>query len=501
MMAGIWPTGALGEAALGGVSEFSSEESPMIPLLKRHEVQVLLDAGHRQEEVAKFANVAVRSVRRIASETKVSDVGNGAERERRGVGRPSKARAFEDLVKEILVKEPALKSLELLRRGKLKGYTGRKSAFYAMVRRVRPVSRQVLMRFEGLPGEFSQHDFGQFDVEFIDGRRKRIHFFASRLKWSRLVAVTVVANQQAETLIRAVADHFVEFGGVPLCAVFDRPKTVALKWKRNGEVTEWNPVFAMAALEIGFTAEVCWPHQPRQKGSVENLVGWVKGSFFKQRRFHDEQDLLAQLAEWQNEVNEQTASRATGVIPRQRWEADERERLRPLRKAPEDLALRIPSQVGPTGDVIHETHSYSMPPQSAGFPATIYLYRDRLRIIAGRFEATHERKRGHRQVSRLPEHRSDHLAAVSGKRGKRYLKRQHLFETGEATVRFLTEITHRNPKGWAGDVDQLHELLQKCGGSALHRAIELALAQNDIRTDFVAEVLRAKPVAQRELWS
>jgi len=160
MRAEIWPTGALGEAALGGVSEFSSEEAPMIPLLKRHEVQVLLDAGHRQEEVAKFANVAVRSVRRIASETKVSDVEDGAERERRGVGRPSKARAFEDLVKEILAKEPALKSLELLRRGKLKGYTGRKRAFYAMVRRVRPVSRQVLMRFEGLPGEFSYHGCG-----------------------------------------------------------------------------------------------------------------------------------------------------------------------------------------------------------------------------------------------------------------------------------------------------------------------------------------------------
>jgi hypothetical protein len=27
-------------------------------------------------------------------------------------------------------------------------------------------------------------------------------------------------------------------------AVFDRPKTVALAWRRDGVVTEWNPTFA-----------------------------------------------------------------------------------------------------------------------------------------------------------------------------------------------------------------------------------------------------------------
>ena len=42
-----------------------------------------------------------------------------------------------------------------------------------------------MVRFEGLPGEFSQHDFGHVDVKFVDGRKQRVHFFASRLKYSR----------------------------------------------------------------------------------------------------------------------------------------------------------------------------------------------------------------------------------------------------------------------------------------------------------------------------
>ena len=38
--------------------------------------------------------------------------------------------------------------------------------------------------------------------------------------------------------------------------VFDRLKTVALKWRRNGEGTEWNPVFACATLEMGIRREM-----------------------------------------------------------------------------------------------------------------------------------------------------------------------------------------------------------------------------------------------------
>ena len=99
----------------------------------------------------------------------------------------------------------------------------------------------ALIRFEGLPGEFSQHDFGQVDVAFHDKSTRRIHFFASRLKYSRFIRVSVVKDETVESLVRNLAEHLHRWGGVPLLCVFDRPKTVALKWRRNGEVTEWNP--------------------------------------------------------------------------------------------------------------------------------------------------------------------------------------------------------------------------------------------------------------------
>lgn len=103
-------------------------------------------------------------------------------------------------------------------------------------------------------------------MRFLDGTRTRIHFFASRLKYSRWAEVSIVPDQRAETLVRALVDHFAALGGVPLLAVFDRPKTVALAWGKDGQVTEWNPIFAGVALDLAVGIEVCWPASPRQKG-------------------------------------------------------------------------------------------------------------------------------------------------------------------------------------------------------------------------------------------
>ena len=474
----------------------------MIDMLKRHEIQVLRRAGHGQEEVAKLAGVSVRSIRRVEDEVPVSHVDNEAERDKRRIGRPSKAEPFRPFVVEQLTKEPHLLAVEVLRRARLEGYAGGKSALYELIHAIRPKRVRLVTRFEGLPGEFTQHDFGEVDVRFLDGATRRVHFFGSRLKYSRWVEVSLVPNQQVETLVRTMTDHFAAMGGIPLLAVFDRPTTIAKSWGRDGQVTEWNPTFAGVALDLGLGIELCWPHSPEQKGAVENLVKWVKGSFFKQRRFLDEEDLRRQLGEWLVEVNTQRPSRATGVIPAERVK-EEQPRLRPLKVAPAELALRIPIAIGPTGVVVHDTHEYSMPPESMGIPGTLYLYRDRVRIVAGRYAATHPRLFGPPAKSTLPEHRAQRVAAAAGKRAKRYMQREHLLEIGREALEYLTELTHRRPQVWIRDVDRLHELLQRHGKEVLRAAFARGLAEQAIGAEYIAHYLetpaRLATATQREL--
>ena len=51
-------------------------------MLKRHEVEILLKAGHPKTEVARLAGVSLCSVKRIAEETPVVHVDDAAEREK-----------------------------------------------------------------------------------------------------------------------------------------------------------------------------------------------------------------------------------------------------------------------------------------------------------------------------------------------------------------------------------------------------------------------------------
>ena len=58
-------------------------------MLKRHEVEILLKAGHSKAEAGRLAGVSLRSVNRIAEEAPVVHVDDADEREKRRIGRPS----------------------------------------------------------------------------------------------------------------------------------------------------------------------------------------------------------------------------------------------------------------------------------------------------------------------------------------------------------------------------------------------------------------------------
>jgi hypothetical protein len=139
-----------------------------------------------------------------------------------------------------------------------------------------------------------------------------------------------------------------------------------------------------------------------------------------------------------------------------------------------------------------------MPPEAIGIAGTLYVYRDRVCIVAGRFSVCHERKFQRGQGSTLPYHRAALVAAVSGKRAKRYLKRQQFLDLGEPALAYLTEIVHRRPKEWIRDVDRLHDLLQLHGPERLCAAFEQGLQEQIFGSTYVARALELKELPTAE---
>jgi transposase len=459
----------------------------MIRMIDRHAVQALVKSGLSTKDIAAQMGISKRSVQRIATEPPVTQSDDVRARSARRVGRPPLPDLVRQRLRELIAEDPQAPPLELLRQLREEGVTLGESTFYRVLRLEKEkLPSELMVRFEGVPGEFAQFDFGVADVRLLDGRTKRIHFAAYRLKHSRWISVVIVPDERVESLVRALLASFEASGGVPLRVVFDNPKTVVLSRDENGRPV-WNQTLAQVAIDYGFTVELCTPRSPEQKGSVENLVGWVKKSFFRARRFADlEHDLPRQLAEWLTASNEERPSRATGVIPAERLQA-ERRRMKPLAVPPAEYPLRFPVQVGPTAMVEFQGIRYAMPAGACGIPATLHLFPNRVRITTsgGRFEATHPRFPTRGRTSYLAGQRAEQLAAVAGARKRLYFMRERILELGPAGEGFLTELIHARPHTWKADVERLFALLEEVGEERFLRLLQRALFQRLYGAEYV----------------
>src|SRR3954451_5898467 len=93
---------------------------------------------------------------------------------KRSVGRPSKAQPFKPFVLDLLLKQPHLRSLEIVKRAKQAGYEGGKSARYSLIASVRPRRSRPLSQQDKVPGEISRHGLGPVDVRFKGGEQRSI---------------------------------------------------------------------------------------------------------------------------------------------------------------------------------------------------------------------------------------------------------------------------------------------------------------------------------------
>ena len=307
---------------------------------------------------------------------------------RRGVGRPSKAQPFRAFVVDLLLANPNLKSLEVVARAKAAGYSGGKSALYQVIASVRPKRGRTLGALDRIPGEIVRHGFGQFDVR-VGVRNISVGFVLSRLEYSQWAAVALVPDFTTESVFRSMIVHYRRMGGIPLLAVFDRAKPFVTRTDKDGQALEWDPAFAYGAIQLGIGVEVR-ARRGADRGPGLNLGNWAKTGLLEGRVFRDEGDIEQSLQVWLDKMNDLSTPELGGKTPGVLL-AEERQRLRPLRLAPEDFALRFPIVVSPRATVVFEDQSYVMPSDSVGLVGALYVYPTKVVIVAGRYETVHSR--------------------------------------------------------------------------------------------------------------
>jgi transposase len=286
----------------------------MLQFMERSTIYYLKQKGWTNVQIAEFTGHHRDTIARVLRE----DV----DKQPKMRNRSSTVAVFDVQIANWLDKNLLVsRMLELARADVEHPYTGGETAFYDYVRKVRRARKQtpgdLALRFEGVPGEFLQIDWGEvrnmaFTKPELAGPTR--YFFAARLKYSRFMYVSFHTDMREETLLRCLIACFQTIGGVPWVVVTDNMKTAVLGRNAQHEPV-WNPAYQKLAVEFTFHPEACAPASGNQKGAVENLVKYVKGNFIAGRTFYDDADLAEQCTAWLRHVNTERPSDATGQEP------------------------------------------------------------------------------------------------------------------------------------------------------------------------------------------
>src|SRR6266487_210478 len=381
--------------------------------------------------------------------------------------------------------------LELAREDQDHSYTGSETGFYDYVRKMRrgrqQTPRNVALRFEGVPGEYLQIDWGEvrdFPFSKAGMEKQTRYFFAARLKYSRYMYVSFHTDMHEETLLRCLIACFQEIDGVPWAVVTDNMKTAVLGRTAEHEPI-WNPAYQKLAVEFKFHPDVCAPASGNQKGAVENLVKFVKGNFLGGRTFYDDADLTEQCRAWLRQVNTERPSEATGLPPAVRL-TEEQPKFGPLPAVASDYGFFDCVVVSREGLIAIETNRYSVPAHLMGRALTARIHASRIEVFADQeLVATHARRPPENARVIDPTHFE---AAFAGKpRGRLMVYRDWLCSLSPVVMSYVHEISHKRRSEMKPQMIALYDLAQEIGKADFLVALELAAEQHM----YGAEYLRA----------
>jgi transposase len=244
--------------------------------------------------------------------------------------RPAKAcklDQFRSIIDTRLAEFPRLTSMRLFAEIRAAGYSGGYTQLKEYVRRMRPApAADPVVRFETPPGQQAQVDFAEFQLPW--GKR---YALVVVLAYSRLLWLQFYGRQTMAVLMQGLEQALASFGGVPRELLFDQMKAVIVNDQRalGGRLLE-NHEFVRFAAHWGFRIRACRPYRAKTKGKVERPIRYVRESFFYGRTFVNDADLNAQALLWLAQTANVRIHRTTGVVPRVRFEREERVLLRPL---------------------------------------------------------------------------------------------------------------------------------------------------------------------------
>lgn len=260
----------------------------------------------------------------------------------------------------------------LLRELQQRGFEGGITLVRDYVRQVKGARTQRLTeRFETLPGQQAQLDWGSCGSIEINGKRQALYVFVLVLGYSRMLFARFTTSMKLPALLRCLREAF-EVLGVPREVLVDNMKQ-AVEEHRHGETVRWNRGFLDFCEHYGCVPVASPPYWPRVKGKIERGVGYLKRSFLEGRSCSGLVDLNQQLTAWVDSVANVRIHGTIGQRPLDRYREEEAQLGAASGRVAYDTRALLPRQVH------HDSHlslfgtRYSVHPVAVGKTVTVRL--------------------------------------------------------------------------------------------------------------------------------
>jgi transposase len=240
-------------------------------------VRALAAGGLSQREIAGRLGINRRTVARMLASGEPP-------RYRRAPG-GSQLDRFEPVLRRLVEEWPQIKApraTEVLREY---GYAGSVDVVRRRLRELRPREVRPAQRTGYRPGQVMQLDWTEMPTRpKLFGRERRVYALVASLPYSGAQTAFFSFEMTIESFLEGHARAFEWLEGVPRECVYDNLRSVVARRERERVV--WNQRFLHLRGHYAFHAHACTPATPREKGSVEAAVRYLKTGFWPARRFN-----------------------------------------------------------------------------------------------------------------------------------------------------------------------------------------------------------------------
>jgi transposase len=336
------------------------------------QVRALAADGISQREIAERLGINRRAVARLARSEQPPSY------RRTPIG--SQLDPLEPVLRRLLEEWPQIKAPRLteILRGEC-GYSGSVRLVQVRLQRLRPSRVRPAQRTGYRPGQVLQLDWAEMPTRpTVAGRERRVYALVASLPYSGAQTAFFSLDLTLESFLEGHVRAFEWLGGVPRECVYDNLRSVVAR--REGDEVIWNRRFLHLRGHYGFHAHPCTPATPREKGSVEASVRYLKSGFWPVRRFAELCELDEQYVDWRDRSCD-VRTHATGRYPVGERLAEERQSLRPLPPARFDWSGQRTTRVPIDGYLRHGRCFYRAPERLAHERVELCFDRDQVWIV------------------------------------------------------------------------------------------------------------------------